>query len=166
MTKTKEIDALETMTTKELRRRYEEVFDEPARSNNRRWLMRRVAWRVQAIEEGGLSERALRRAYELARDEDLRVRPPEDRGPRLGSHLKTVSGRMPRGADARVPIVGTVLTRLYRGVEHRVTVLPNGFEHEGTTYRSLSAVARAITGSHWNGYLFFGLTKPGDRSGG
>ena len=62
--------------------------------------------------------------------------------------------------DERVPPPGTVLTRRFKGHEYRVSVLPNGFEHDGDVYRSLSAVAHAITGSHWNGLLFFGLTKP------
>ena len=61
--------------------------------------------------------------------------------------------------DERVPPPGTILTRPFKGREHRVTVLPNGFEHDGEVYRSLSAVAHAITGSHWNGLLFFGLNK-------
>ncbi len=160
---TADIEALGTMTTRELRDRYHEVFDDPSRSNNRRWLIRRIAWRLQAREQGGLSERALARAHMLARDEDLRVRPPRDRGPQLGSHLRTVSGTLVRRIDERVPIPGTVLRRIYRGAEHRVTVLPNGFEHEGTVYRSLSAVAQAITGSHWNGFGFFGLTKGSAR---
>jgi len=158
-----EIEALETMTATELRRRYAEAFGEPTRSGNRRWMARRIAWRLQAQAEGGLTERARRRAEALARDEDIRLRPPADfadRGPALGVALRTVSGTVVK-RDDRVPIPGTVLTRTYKGVEHAVTVLPNGFEHAGKTYRSLSAVAHAITGSHWNGYYFFGLTKPG-----
>ena len=61
-------------------------------------------------------------------------------------------------AHDRLPIAGTVLTRKYRGRQVETKVLPNGFECEGQVYRSLSAVAKAVTGSHWNGHLFFGLT--------
>lgn len=158
-----QIQTLEHMTPAGLRRRYAEVFGEACRSNNRRWLVRRIAWRLQSNAEGGLSDRAKRRAAELARDEDLRLRPPTDRGPQLGAGLRTVSGTLIPRVDTRVPVAGTVLTKSYRGVEHRVLVLPNGFEHDGRVYRSLSAVAHAISGSHWNGYLFFGLTKRGER---
>ena len=162
-----ELSALGALTARELRERYEDVFGEPSRSGNRRWLHRRIAWRLQAQAEGGLSERARRRAEELARDEDLRLRPPRDRGPALGATLKTVSGRLVR-RDDRIPIPGTILTRVYKGVEHRVMVLPRGFEWQtergGRVYRSLSAVAHAITGGHWNGFHFFGLEAPRKRT--
>lgn len=161
------IDELEGMGAAALRERYEAVFGEPSRSGNRRWLIRRIAWRLQALAEGGLSERAQRRAEELSRDEDLRVRPPRD----LARHdLKARLAAPPAASpmpnrDARLPIPGAVLVREFKGVEHRVAVLPNGFELQtdrgGETYRSLSAVAHAISGSHWNGFHFFGLGKRG-----
>lgn len=160
-----QIDALAHMSPAQLRRVYAEVFGEPSRSNNRQWLVRRIAWRMQAKAQGGLSERARARAAELARDEDLRLRPPTDRGPGLGAALRTVSGKVVSRTDQRVPVPGSVLIRPYRGQDHRVTVLTNGFEHDGALYRSLSAVAHAITGSHWNGYHFFGLTRPRAGSG-
>ena len=158
----RELVDLESMPVARLRERYAEVFGEPSRSGNRRWLVRRIAWRVQALAEGGLSERARRRALELARDEDLRVRPPgEDTVAsvstlRLTSHRRVAVGNV-APSDPRLPIPGTVLTREHKGVTHRVTVLTSGFEYEGKAYRSLSAVAHAITGAHWNGYHFFGL---------
>lgn len=158
-----ELDELHTLPVGKLRDRYETVFAEPARSNNRQWLVRRIAWRLQSQAEGRFTDRARRRAELLARDEDLRVRPPRDRGPSLGAELRTVSGRVVGGRDCRLPVPGSVLTRDYKGLEHRVLVLADGFEYRGITYRSLSAVAHAITGSHWNGYRFFGLEKPGDE---
>lgn len=153
------IEALQGMTPAALREVFREVFGEPSRSNNRQWLIRRIAWRMQAQAEGGLSDRARTRAAELARDEDLRLRPPTDRGPGLGASLRTVSGKVVARTDARMPVAGSILVRPYQGVDHRVVVLSDGFEHGGTVYRSLSAVARAMTGSHWNGYHFFGLTR-------
>jgi hypothetical protein len=161
-----QITGLERMTIGQLRARYSGVFGEPSRSNNRRWLVRRIAWRIQMLAEGDLAERAVERARaraeELARDQDLRVRPPTDGASSPGAGARTVSRRV-AWRDDRVPIPGTVLTRVYKGVEHRVTVLGEGFEHEGTIYRSLSAAAYAISGSHWNGFLFFGLTRPGAK---
>jgi hypothetical protein len=65
----------------------------------------------------------------------------------------------PKTTHDRLPIPGTVLTRKYRGRQIEVKVLPNGFDYDGQVYRSLSAVATAVTGSHWNGLLFFGLTE-------
>ncbi|MCC6228457.1 MAG: DUF2924 domain-containing protein [Phycisphaerales bacterium] len=146
-----EIDRLKNMTAGELRTRYAEVFGEPARSGNRQWLYRRVAWRIQANAYGGLSERALERARELARDADIRFRPPTGQitPPPLPSTV------VPH--DRRIPPPGSVLTRVFKGREHKVTVRGDGFEYAGHVYRSLTAVAHAISGSHWNGLLFFGL---------
>jgi hypothetical protein len=162
------IAALQRLTVTQLRERYLESFGEPTRSCNRDFLFKRLAWRLQSLAEGGLSERARRRAQELARDADLRMtlpRPPTQHGAALGTApgavpaARTVTLPVPRvTAHDRLPIPGTVLTRTYRGQRVDVTVLPDGFEHEGQVYRSLSAVAKAVTGSHWNGHLFFGLT--------
>lgn len=159
------VNELQGMTAGELRERYAEVFGEATRSGNRRWLMRRIAWRLQALAEGGLSERARKRAAELARDADIRLRPPEwvNMASPPGD-LRTVSGRLESKRDDRLPAPGTVLTRRYKGRDHLVTVLPGGFEYAGRAFRSLSAVAHAITGSHWNGFHFFGLTKPTEET--
>jgi hypothetical protein len=156
----KEIAALRRMTVKELRRRHMELFGEENRSGNRQYLFRRIAWRLQALAEGDLSERARRRAQELAREADLRSRPPKELTmPPAPADLKTVAGRIAFSRDERLPAPGTVLTRVFKGHEYHVTVLPNGFEYDGQAYRSLSAVAHAITGSHWNGYHFFGIQR-------
>ena len=69
----------------------------------------------------------------------------------------------PPPSPTRLPLPGTVLTRQYRGRLIEVTVLPNGFEWEGQVFKSLTAVAKAVTGSHWNGFLFFGLKDEGDK---
>jgi hypothetical protein len=72
----KEIEALSRMTVGQLRQKYLEVFGEESRSNHKQFLFRRIAWRIQALAEGGLSERARRRALEIANDADLRIRAP------------------------------------------------------------------------------------------
>lgn len=159
----RQVAALEQMSVGQLRESYAEVFGEAARSGNRQWLLRRVAWRIQALAEGDLASRAIeharRRAGELACDADLRLRPPQ--GPVVPNLVNggVASVPMPIKRDDRVPPPGTILTRQFKGVVHRVAILPNGFEYDGEVYRSLSAVAHTITGSHWNGMLFFGLTK-------
>ena len=156
----KEIAALGRMGTAELKRRHIELFGEPTRSGNRQWLVRRLAWRVQALAEGGLSERARQRAKELAREADLRLRPPVGVTMEAAVNSAKAVLRVPAKWDKRLPMPGAVLRRVFKGHEYLVTVLPNGFEHDGDVYRSLSAVAHKITGSHWNGYHFFGIEKP------
>ena len=158
-----EIAALRRMTAGELRGKYEELFGEESRSGNRDWLFRRCAWRAQALAEGGLSERARLRAQELVREADMRLRPPRDMRMAPGTGIPAATGRIAVPRDARLPMPGAVLTRVFKGHEHHVTVLPNGFEYNGELYRSLSAVAHAISGSHWNGFHFFGIQKPEDE---
>lgn len=160
------VSALRRMTVKELQRKYAEVHGEPTRSHHKDQLIRRIAWRMQALAEGDLPERShhiRERAREIANDADLRTRAP---APAPGTSTATkATGRATTAhidvpADARLPMPGALLTRQYRGRTIQVRVLRNGFDHEGTVYRSLSAVAQAITGAHWNGYLFFGLKLP------
>jgi hypothetical protein len=154
----KEVAALEQMTVGQLHDRYVEVFREPVRSRHRQYLIRRIAWRVQANAEGGLSERALRRAEELANVADVRVTPPRGASLRdLNHSIGTRSSNASVRSDPRLPMPGTQITRKYKRQTIKVTVLPDGFEYLGEYYRSLTAVAKVITGSHMNGFRFFGL---------
>lgn len=145
-----QVETLRDMTVAELREQYAIVFGEHTRSSNKDFLRKRIAWRLQANEEGGLSDRALRRAKELANDADLRL---------LAPAARTVVRPFRPSHDRRLPMPGTVLQREYRGQTVTVTVLDAGFDYAGQVYRSLTAVAKAVTGSHWNGLLFFGLTR-------
>lgn len=156
-----QIRALRQMTVHELRERYAAVFGEECRSRHKQFLFRRIAWGLQAQAQGGLSERARRRAEELARESDFRMLAPRQVASGGATSGSTVTREIPAPRDERLPMPGTVLTREYRGQVIRVTVLDRGFEHDGEVYRSLTAVARAVTGSHWNGYLFFGMQKGG-----
>jgi hypothetical protein len=161
----KEVSAMRRMTVTELKREYEDVFGEACRSNHKQWLIKRIAWRLQANEEGDLSERARRRAMELANDADLRMKAAPKKEPtQTQPSVRRVTGQIATSHDPRVPLPGMLLTREYKGRELNVTVLPDGFEHEGERYKSLSAVAKAITGSHTSGFLFFGLNKKGGHS--
>jgi hypothetical protein len=153
----KEIAALQRLTVKELRARFAEAFGEDTNANNRDWLIKRIAWRVQALAEGGLSERARRRAAELACDADLRLSPPRVKAVPVEATGGTVTGVLADKVDARLPLPGTIITRAYKGETLQIKILPQGFEFEGEVYRSLSAVARAITGQHCNGFHFFRL---------
>ena len=154
---------MKRMTTRQLRDRYEEVFGEACRSNHKQWLIKRIAWRLQANEEGDLSERARRRAMELANDADLRMKAPPQKKAEPAPAARKVTGTVPQRHDDRIPMPGTILTREYKGRTVQVTVLPDGFEYEGEVHQSLSAVAKAVTGSHTSGFLFFRLNSKGAR---
>lgn len=150
----KELAALRRMTVGELRARYAEVFGEPTNGRHKDWLVKRIIWRMQAVSEGDLTERARRRAEELANDADLRTTAPKVKADQVAI---TTTASVAFGHDARLPMPGAILRRPYKGREIVVRVLPRGFEYEGEVYRTLSAVARAVTGTHWNGYHFFNL---------
>jgi hypothetical protein len=108
---------------------------------------------VQALAEGSLSERARKRAAELANDADIRVTVPRAKpAAAAAERTKVVPVRFDH--DHRLPVPGTVLSRAYK----------DGFEWDGKAYPSLSAVAKAITGSHVNGFHFFRLTKKGAKA--
>ena len=156
----KEVAALGRMTVPELRSKHIDAFGEPTRTGNREYLVKRIAWRLQSQAEGDLSERARARAAELANDADIRMTPPRRTAKPDGQSVAVATLRI--SADKRLPMPGTVLSRQYKGRTVIVTILPNGFEYEGKVYRSLSAVATTVTGTHWNGYHFFNLLKGGD----
>jgi hypothetical protein len=156
----KEVATMERMTVDQLRVKYAEVFGERTNSRHKQWLIKRIAWRMQANAEGGLSERARRRAMELANDAELRVTAPRQRklSPDAAERTKVVATDVRPTTDL---MPATTLVRRYKGRTICVTVLPEGFEYEGERYTSLTAVAKAVTGKHWNGYHFFGLRKKG-----
>ena len=115
--------------------------------------IRRVAWRLQALAEGDLTERARERALMLAADADLRLRAPRQFWRELDDKAKQ------QARDPRLPPAGTTLTREYQGRAVSVKILQNGFEYDGRIYDSLSSIASAATGTRWNGFAFFGLNK-------
>ncbi len=143
---TQEIAELRAMGVPELVERYEAVHGKPPRVKHRDWLWRRIAWKVQEQRFGGLSEVAKRRLDELIAELELP----------LGQ--RTVNGKVARSRPGDPPL-GTTLTRVWKGQDVRTTAVEGGWEHDGVVHRSLSAVAKAVTGSHWNGRLLFGLTK-------
>ncbi|MEI4197376.1 DUF2924 domain-containing protein [Roseovarius sp. E0-M6] len=131
--------ALKAATTPELKAQWHELFDSEPPPFNRRYLESRLAYRIQELEYGGLKPETIRRLERLG--EEL------DGGDRKKSRIR---------ADLK-PITGTRLLREWQGVEHVVTVTADGFEWQGRPYKSISAIARAITGTRWNGWVFFGL---------
>jgi len=161
-----QIEALRHMTVGQLKDRYRDVFGESSRSNHKQFLFRRIAWRIQANAWGGLSERARRRALEIANDSDLRIRAPKNFLKEDLDETRTIEAHVAPTEDPRLPIAGADLVRRYRGKDIVVRVREDGFEYSGQLYRSLSTAVRAATGTPWNGFAFFGLgSKPGRKRG-
>jgi hypothetical protein len=154
------IEALARLRVAELKIKYREVCGEASKSSNKDFLFRRIAWRLQANAEGGLSERARQRVLEIADDADLRTRAPRGfllRNVTPGPIINTDRSRPQK--DWRLPAPGTLITRRLHDRQIVVKVLEEGFEYESRRYRSLSAIAREVTGTRWNGLLFFGLAE-------
>ena len=133
--------ALKSMSVNELKTEWQALFDAPAPNNSRTFLESRLAYRIQELIYGG-PDKQTRRLLDLLADE-----------------VEGTLTRKAQIADPRNPVVGTKLIREWDGIAHTVTVLKEGFEWGGQRYKSLSAVARAITGTRWNGYRFFGLRE-------
>ncbi len=148
----REVAEMGRMTAAQLRAKYQDLFGEQPRSGHKEHLIRRIAWRIQALAEGDLSERARQRAAELANDADIRLSGP----PPQGANVASTSGR-----DRRLPMAGTILARHYHEKTFEVQVLEKGFEYDGQYFKSLTAVTEQITGRHWNGFHFFGLRRRG-----
>ena len=135
--------ALKTATTPDLKQQWRELFAAEPPPYNRRFLESRLSYRVQELAYGGLKPETLARLEAL------------------GEQIDGKSLTLRRIRKDQRPLTGTRLIREYQGVEHLVTVTRDGFDWQGRPYQSLSAIARAITGTRWNGWLFFGLRKAG-----
>jgi len=155
----KEVALLQRMTVRQLREKFEVTWGEPTNTRNTQWLVKRIAWKMQVNIEGDISERARRRAVELARGADIRTTAPKAIKPLSQPAADTVTGFVQPDADNRLPPPKSVLERIYKGEKILALVLENGFEYEGAIYKTLSAVAKKITGQHCNGYHFFKLNK-------
>ncbi len=157
----RQLDELGRMTTGDLVQRYEDLHGHKCRTRHRTYLIRKIAWRIQANAEGDLSERARRRAVELADDAEVRITAPRVIiRPHQPGEARTETKPVKRdGPDPRLPPAGSAIVREYRGRTLRVVVLPDGggFEFDGERYRTLTAVAKKVTGSHINGFRFFRL---------
>ena len=141
--------ALKTASLPELQKEYSALYDgKKTPSNNKTYLWQRIAYRIQELEYGGLSEEAHNKVKEMASIYD----PINNKALRSDTTPKHHMSR-----DRRLPIPGTIISKNYKGTDIRVKILEKGFEYNGKVYRTLTAIAKEITGSHWNGYLFFNL---------
>ena len=155
----REIQRIQRLSVSELQVEWSRLHNgEACRSRNRSYLVKRLCWRLQELQLGGLSVNAKAKIDQLAPDIFARARKPRE------ALDAAVAANQPERTpvakrDPRLPAPGTVLTRQYRGRELRLAVLDDGFELDGAHYRSLSEAARAVTGSRWNGPLFWQLTQ-------
>ena len=133
------LEALKIADIAALKAQWRALFGTEPPPYNRRFLESRLAYRVQELAFGGLKPETLARLEALGEQFD-------------GGKIAV---RRMRGEDR--PIAGTQLMREYQGVEHLVTVTRDGYDYQGRPYKSLSAIARGITGTRWNGRVFFGL---------
>ena len=136
-----QLAAMQRLSVNELKAKWETLFGTPAPNNARAFLELRIGYRIQELTYGGLTKET-RRVLDLLADE--------------------VEGKITRKsmvADPRNPVVGTRLVRQWDGAEHTVTVMKDGYDWEGRKSRTLSAVAKAITGTNWNGFRFFGMRE-------
>lgn len=153
-----DLDGLARMRPDELQKLHRKMFGCDVPSGNSQQAQRRIAWRVQAEQEGGLPESARQHALALSRDFGARIRSGVTK--RRNEHLQhaTVTGLV-SNHDARIPMPGSLIVKEYRGRTIFVRVLPTGFECDGRRFASLSAIAKEITGTKWNGPAFFGLAR-------
>lgn len=149
-----QITALKSASVEELQRKHKELSGgQEATSDSKVYLIRRIAYRLQEFKYGGLSEKAQKRLTELINTYD----PVNNKAFRPKIVMETQAMKKYRIRDRRLPIPGSIIIKEYKGKDMQVKVLETGFEYNGKIYKNLTAIAKEITGSHWNGYLFFNL---------
>ena len=155
----REVARMKRMQTADLKEHFETVMHLPPRSHNREWMIKKIAWRLQVNEEGGLPERVRQRAIAIADDADLRIRPTRDFTRQVESAEQQTAIPPADIRDPRLPTPGTILTKRYKGELITVRVHQDDFEFNGETFGTLSAIANRVTGSHVNGFVFFKLGR-------
>jgi DUF2924 family protein len=152
-----DLDRLVQMQPRELQRLHQKLFGRAVPSGNSELARRRIAWHVQAEREGGVPESARNHALAIAKKVSLRIQLHRGAVDAV-ANCTTVTAVL-SDQDSRLPMSGSIVVKEYRGRTLVVHVLDRGFEYDGRRFRSLSAIAQEITGTKWNGFLFFGLTK-------
>ena len=161
----REVARMKAMPISDLKQRFEDVCGRQPRSSNRDWLIKKIAWRLQADIEGDLPERVRLRALALADDSDLRIRPTRQFAEQVDeADRQTSLPTWREDRDPRLPPPGEPITKVYKGQTLTVLVREEDFEFNGETYKSLTAIANEVTGSHVNGYAFFNLGKAKEQS--
>ena len=156
-----QVEEFAAMNVRELQQKHRELFGDKPAPAHRQFLLRKIAWRLQADDEGGLPESARELARAIAKDAPLRSRVITNAEKRRAGipidHIATTT--ISPDHDARLPMPGGLIVKEFKGQTLVVKVTDDGFEYGDRRYTSLSAIAQEITGTKWNGFLFFGLTK-------
>ena len=153
-TKLTEIMELKDKSLLELKAIYKEVYGaETAPSSNKVYLWRKIAYKLQEVEHGGISAQAQSKIEEFIQKYD----PVNNKALRPGDDSDDKDKKSKLSRDKRLPIPGTIITKEYKGASLEVKILERGFEYNNKLYKSLTAIAKEVTSAHWNGYLFFGL---------
>lgn len=147
----KQIADLRNLSHEELVSLWHTLCGNEPPASNRRFIIKRLAYRIQEIAYGGLSEKTYEKMDAVLKRHDY----DENGKPKRASSRAQVRKDM--------PVIGSKLVREWNGRRYEVTTLRDGFEYEGRKFRSLSAIAKAITGTHWNGRAFFGLAGRNSR---
>jgi hypothetical protein len=158
---TMDVQTVSKLDAAALHKLHRDLFGSDRPMPNAEHLRRKIVWHVQAQAEGALPEAARQRALAIARNSKLRVRNGWNgsRGQTASPAQHAVTTGISPTHDSRLPMPGSLLVKDFKGQTIVVKVLDDGFEYDGRRFASLSAVAKEITGTKWNGFLFFGLTK-------
>lgn len=149
-----QIMALREKCLDELKTKYEELSPgQKAPSNNKIFMWRKIAYRLQELEYGGISAETQGKIQQLIQQYD----PINNKALRPDSMPEIKPKKSDLSRDKRLPIPGTVITKEYKGMSLKIKILESGFEYNNKVYKSLTAIAKEVTGAHWNGYLFFNL---------
>jgi Protein of unknown function (DUF2924) len=145
---------LKDASLEDLKKKYSELFeDKPAPSNNKTYLWKKIAYKLQEIEYGGLPTDTQGKIHELIQKYD----PVNNKAVRPENTTQDQPKKPNLRRDKRLPIPGTVITKEYKGIKLQIKILESGFEYSSKVYKTLTAIAKEVTGAHWNGYLFFNL---------
>ena len=145
------IMTLKNASLEEIKAKYAEIFGQESPStSNKVFLWKKIAYRMQEQHYGKMPETTQDRIGELIERYD----------PINNKSMRPVASTVPsrkqsKGRNRRLPIPGAILKKEYKGRVYEVKILENGFEYEGKIYKTLSSIAKVITGAHWNGFLFF-----------
>lgn len=145
-----QIEALKAVSTPAIEEKYKGLLGKTTAPNNRTYLIRQLAYRMQELTYGGVSGETKTKIEELVKTYNP-----------INKAVSKSSGKTESGRDTRLPLPGSFITKKYKDKRIEVKVLEDGFEYQGSFYKNLTAVAQKITGAHWNGFMFFGLRKNG-----
>jgi hypothetical protein len=153
------LDRSVQLQPEEMKQLYKKIYGRESPSSSFEYLRRKIAWGVQAAREGGFPESARQHALAISNQTSIRIHVRRSRTPSTLPHATVMS--IVSDHDSRLPMPGSIIFKQYQGRTIVVRVLDAGFEYDRQRFASLSAIAKEITGTKWNGFVFFGLEREG-----